>query len=112
MRTLAASSAAFHPLSYHCGSVWAHDNGMIIEGMLAEGFTGHAHEVALRLDKAAAHFGYRMPELFAVFPSRGEPADEGGRPFRAELPPVPYPASCRPQAWAAATAFVCARALR
>lgn len=101
IRTLSTSCGAFHPLSYHCGSVWAHDNGMIIDGMLTEGLDEHARTIASRISRAAERFQFRMPELFGVLP--------GGGPF---IPPVPYPASCRPQAWAAATAFVSARALR
>ena len=48
---------------------------------------------------AAEGFDYRLPELFG-----GHPADE-------VWPPVPYPASCRPQAWAAASVVPIARAL-
>ena len=81
--------------------MWAHDNGMIIDGMLTEGLDEHARTIASRISRAAERFQFRMPELFGVLP--------GGGPF---IPPVPYPASCRPQAWAAATAFVSARALR
>jgi hypothetical protein len=40
-----------------------------------------------------------LPELFG-----GQGADE-------VFPPVPYPASCRPQAWAAASGITVARAL-
>ena len=48
---------------------------------------------------AAAAFGWRLPELFS------------GR-SRAETPwPIPYPASCRPQAWAAAAAGALTQAL-
>ena len=48
----------------------------------------------------AEGFDYRVPELHS-----GEPRVDGGRP-------VPYPAACRPQAWSAAAAVVCAEALR
>lgn len=54
------------------------------------GFTGHAQRVAEAIIDAAAHFGYRLPELLCGFP-------------RGEYPvPVPYPTSCSPQAWTAA----------
>jgi glycogen debranching enzyme len=90
IRTLAASMAAYNPMSYHNGSVWPHDNALCAAGLMRYGFTGHAQRVAEALLAAAAHFGYRLPELFCGFP-------------RAEYPaPVPYPTSCSPQAWAAA----------
>ncbi|HZC41766.1 MAG TPA: amylo-alpha-1,6-glucosidase, partial [Streptosporangiaceae bacterium] len=48
---------------------------------------------------AASSFGWRLPELYA-----GED--------RTRLPwPVPYPAACRPQAWAAAAAGALVQAL-
>ncbi len=46
---------------------------------------------------AAAHFDHRLPELFGGWPS------SAGRPLA-------YPASCRPQAWAAGAALVVVRA--
>jgi glycogen debranching enzyme len=90
IRTLAASMAAYNPMSYHNGSVWPHDNALCAAGLMRYGFTGHAQRVAESVFGAAAHFGYRLPELFCGF-------------VREEHPdPIPYPASCSPQAWAAA----------
>ncbi len=43
------------------------------------------------LAAAAARSGHRLPEVFAGYDRRDAPA------------PVPYPHSCSPQAWAAAT---------
>ena len=57
-----------------------------------DGVPGAAESARALIDgllEAAAGFEYRMPELYA-----GSPARPGGRP-------TPYPASCRPQAWAA-----------
>jgi glycogen debranching enzyme len=48
---------------------------------------------------AAEGFGYRLPELF------------GGHEAEDFWPPVPYPASCRPQAWAAASVIPVGQAL-
>lgn len=84
---------------YHVGSVWTHDTAIIIDGMLRDGYTDEAAELARQLLRAAEGTNFRMPELFG-----GQPADE-------VFPPVPYPASCRPQAWAAASAITIARAL-
>jgi len=90
IRTLAASMAAYNPMSYHNGSVWPHDNALCAAGLMRYGFTAHAQRVAEAVFGAAAHFGYRLPELFCGFPRDWYPA------------PIPYPASCSPQAWAAA----------
>ncbi len=97
LRTLAASSAGFNPLSYHAGSVWAHDTAIVVAGLARCG-TVPARQVAASLVDgllgAAEHFEYRMPELY------------GGHQ-RTERPvPGPYPASCRPQAWSAAASVV------
>lgn len=99
IRTMSTTNAAYWPLRYHVGSVWTHDTAWIIEGMLSSGFADEARAVARGLTRAASGFDDRLPELFG-----GQASDEA-------FPPVPYPASCRPQAWAAASAFVIARAL-
>ncbi|HEY1616141.1 MAG TPA: glycogen debranching N-terminal domain-containing protein [Streptosporangiaceae bacterium] len=98
LRTMSAASGGYSPLSYHCGSVWSHDTAIVIRGM-ARG--GHAAAAVLAdgLLDAAAAFGWRLPELFA-----GD--------ARSRVPwPSAYPASCRPQAWAAATAGALIQAL-
>ncbi|QNN52328.1 amylo-alpha-1,6-glucosidase [Nocardioides mesophilus] len=99
IRTLSTTNGAYWPLRYHAGSVWSHDTAVVIEGMLRDGFTAEAATVASGLLSAAEGFDYRLPELFG-----GQPADE-------VWPPVPYPASCRPQAWAATSVVPVARAL-
>jgi len=99
IRTLASSMAYYNPMSYHNGSVWPHDNALCASGLMRYGFVEHAQKVATGLLEAAGHFGYRLPELFCGF-------------ARSEFPePVPYPASCSPQAWAAATPFSLLRSL-
>jgi glycogen debranching enzyme len=99
IRTLSTTNGAYWPLRYHAGSVWSHDTAIVIDGMLRDGFTAEAAQVAKGLLRAAEGFDYRLPELFG-----GQPADE-------VWPPVPYPASCRPQAWAATSVVPVARAL-
>lgn len=90
LRTMATTEGGFWPLSYHCGSVWPHDTAIAVEGMLRAGLVSQAEELARQLVRAADAFGSRLPELFSGFSA-------------AEVPmPVAYPASCRPQAWAAA----------
>jgi glycogen debranching enzyme len=91
VRTLASSMRAYNPMSYHNGSVWPHDNAIAAAGLMRYGFTEHAQRIAVGLLDAAEAFGGRLPELFCGFD-------------RAEYSlPVPYPTSCSPQAWAAAT---------
>ena len=72
---------------------------MIIAGMLREGFADEARLLAEGLMRAAEGYDHRLPELFS-----GASADE-------VFPPLPYPASCKPQAWAAASAAVVEQAL-
>jgi glycogen debranching enzyme len=83
--------AAYDPVSYHNGSVWPHDNALVVAGLMRYGFVAEAQRIAEALLTAAEFFGGRLPELFCGLD-------------RAEYPePVPYPTSCSPQAWAAAT---------
>ncbi len=102
LRTLAASSRGFNPLSYHCGSVWAHDTAIAVAG-LARTPGAAAREAALALIEgllsAAEAFRYRLPELY------------GGHLRRSQFAPRPYPASCHPQAWAAASSVAITAAL-
>jgi glycogen debranching enzyme len=99
VRTLAASMTRYNPVSYHNGSVWPHDNALIVAGLVRYGRLEAAQRIATALVEAAAAFGGRLPELFCGFD-------------RAAVPvPVPYPASCSPQAWAAATPISLVRSL-
>lgn len=90
IRTLDTGNAGYWPLRYHAGSVWSHDTAVILQGMAKAGHTGEAAQLAAALLDAAEAFNYRLPELFS-----GDTPEQGG--------PLPYPASCRPQAWAAAS---------
>jgi glycogen debranching enzyme len=91
IRTLAATEVAYNPVSYHCGSVWPHDNAIATAGLVRYGFVDHAQRVMRGLLDAAAHHDGRLPELFSGL-------------GRDELSvPAAYPTSCSPQAWAAAT---------
>jgi glycogen debranching enzyme len=99
LRTMSSADAGYWPLSYHGGSVWAHDTAIAVVGLAREGLRREARELADGLISAAVRFGYRMPELHAGDARRGTEA------------PVPYPAACRPQAWSAAAAVAIAFAL-
>ena len=91
VRTLASDMGAYNPASYHNGSVWPHDNAIIVTGLLRYGFVEEAQRISTALLEAAEYSEGRLPELFCGF-SRGH-FDE----------PVPYPTACSPQAWAATT---------
>lgn len=96
LRTLAPTSARFNPLSYHNGSVWPHDTAICARGMVLSGFVDEAATLLGGVLRAVDAFGPRLPELYGVL---------------ADGTIVAYPASCRPQAWAAAAAGVVAWAL-
>ncbi|HEY2709195.1 MAG TPA: glycogen debranching N-terminal domain-containing protein [Caulobacteraceae bacterium] len=94
LRTLAEGSARFNPMSYHNGSVWPHDVSLCVAGMAAYGERAGAARVMGDMYRASSFFGLRMPELLCGFPRRpGEP-------------PIAYPVTCMPQAWAAASPFL------
>jgi glycogen debranching enzyme len=99
LRTLATSMARYDPLSYHNGSVWPHDTAIAIAGLRRAGFTDAAVELSLALLRACGASGGRPPELFSGL----TPSDMAV--------PVPYPASCSPQAWASAAPLLVVRAL-
>ncbi|WP_436761455.1 amylo-alpha-1,6-glucosidase [Streptosporangium sp. V21-05] len=100
IRTLAAGQVPYHPLSYHLGSIWPHDNAVIVLGLARSGLAEQAATVARGLVRAAAGHGWRLPEVMAGY-GRDEHPD-----------PVPYPHSSSPQAWAAATPLALLTALR
>ncbi|NMM98456.1 glycogen debranching N-terminal domain-containing protein [Bifidobacterium olomucense] len=95
VRTMSVSAGGYWPESYHCGSVWAHDSAIIMNGLRAEGYHDEAVQVAEGLVRAAAAFDYQIPELYS-----GD-AWCGGDERR----PAPYPAACHPQAWSAASSI-------
>jgi glycogen debranching enzyme len=88
--TLGRGNPAYNPIGYHTGSVWTHDTAITALGLVRAGHPTAATGVLRALVDAATHFDFRFPELFGGSPESGLP--------------VPYPASCRPQAWAAASA--------
>ncbi len=99
IRTLASSSGAYNPMSYHNGSIWPHDNAICAAGLMRYGFVTEAQQVFTGILEAAEAFGGRLPELFCGF-DRAEFAE-----------PVSYPTSCSPQAWASAAPFQLIRTL-
>ena len=99
VRTLADTMSGYNPISYHCGSVWPHDNAIVAAGLMRYGFVGEAQRVVMAMVDAAATQGGRLPELFSGLD-------------RSEFPSVvSYPTSCSPQAWAAASPLLFLRTL-
>jgi glycogen debranching enzyme len=99
IRTLSSDMTGYNPVSYHVGSVWPHDNAIIVAGLTRYGFVDEAQRVIMGMLEAASHFGGRLPELF-------------GGLGRDEVPfPVSYPSSCSPQAWAAASPLMFLRSI-
>ncbi|MFC8427596.1 glycogen debranching N-terminal domain-containing protein [Streptomyces sp. NPDC057253] len=99
VRTLASTMGAYNPMSYHNGSIWPHDNALIATGLMRYGFVEQAQQVATAILDTAEAFGGRLPELFCGFDRSDYDA------------PLPYPTSCSPQAWAAASPVQLVRAL-
>ncbi|PPA70622.1 amylo-alpha-1,6-glucosidase [Jeotgalibacillus proteolyticus] len=91
IRTMAEGEAGYNPMSYHDGSVWPHDNSMILLGLAKSNLTDEMKIVVQGLIEASHHFEYdRLPELFCGY-------DQSFNKV------VPYPVACSPQAWAAGT---------
>jgi glycogen debranching enzyme len=98
-RSMSSNDAGYNPIEYHDGTVWPHDASFIAEGMRRYGYREEAASVAQALFEAAAHFDYRLPEVFAGF-------------ARVETRiPVEYPTASSPQAWAAGAPLLALRTL-
>jgi glycogen debranching enzyme len=94
IRTVALTSSRYNPLSYHNGSVWPHDNGVIAMGLARYGLKEPVLRIMTGLiDAASALDLRRLPELFCGFERRRRPS------------PTLYPVACAPQAWSSATVF-------
>jgi glycogen debranching enzyme len=95
VRTLSALEAAYNPISYHNGSVWPHDNALIVEGLCKTNYRQEGMKIMDSMFAAAqAKPTLRLPELFCGFSRRFSGV------------PIWYPVSCEPQAWAAGSMFM------
>jgi len=66
IRTLSRKMKRYNPFSYHNGSVWPHDNSLILLGLINYGFSEKANRLASDLLKAKQkHHDNRLPELFS-----------------------------------------------
>ncbi|HEY5892557.1 MAG TPA: amylo-alpha-1,6-glucosidase [Chthoniobacterales bacterium] len=95
IRTVATGEPRYNPMSYHNGSIWPHDNALIVSGLARYGFKKAALRVLSALFDASRFMDLnRLPELFCGFRRR---QGEG---------PTLYPVACNPQAWASAAIFL------
>ena len=100
IRTLSDTELAYNPLSYHNGSVWPHDNSIIMEGFRLYNRRLELERLALALIGVLdTSDDFRLPELYCGFRKRGNE------------PPVPYEVACKPQAWAAGSVFLMLKSL-
>jgi glycogen debranching enzyme len=99
IRTLGLSEPHYNPMSYHNGSVWPHDNGLIAMGLAHYGHKQATARIFNAIYDAATYMDLRrLPELFCGFMRREHNA------------PTQYPVACSPQAWASATVLALVQA--
>jgi glycogen debranching enzyme len=94
IRTVAHGEARYNPMSYHNGSIWPHDNGIIAMGFGRYGLKQPLLKVLSGLFDAMLLSEINgVPELFCGFPRR------------KGVGPTSYPVACLPQAWSSAAIF-------
>ncbi len=92
IRTIAEGELRYNPMSYHNGSVWPHDNGLIAMGFGRYGLKRPIVALLTGLAEAARFMDMRrLPEFFCGFARR------------PGLGPTIHPIACAPQAWASAS---------
>ena len=99
IRTVAAGTARYNPMSYHNGSVWPHDNAIIAAGLARYGLTAQASRIFTGMfDLSQAVDLHRLPELICGFHRRAGDS------------PTLYPVACAPQSWAAGVVYMLVQA--
>ncbi len=97
MRTLSTDNPGYNPTGYHTGSVWPHDTAIAAAGLANYGLVNEAHQLLIAMLDCGYVSNGRLPELMSGFD-------------RLEIgSPIGYPASCSPQAWAAASPLLALR---
>lgn len=95
IRTMARTEKAYNPLSYHDGSVWPFENGLIATGLKKYGFVKETQDIFDALLDASLFFEYRRwPEVYT-----GVSRQTGGVLAR-------QPDASRPQAWSSGLIFL------
>ena len=94
IRTIAVGEQRYNPMSYHNGSIWPHDNGLIAMGFARYGLRAPLMRLCDALYDASTFLElHRLPELFCGFARR------------AGESPTLYPVACSPQAWSSAASL-------
>ena len=94
IRTIAVGEPRYNPMSYHNGSIWPHDNGLIAIGFARYGLRAPLVRLFDALYDSSTFLAlHRLPELFCGFERR------------AGESPTLYPVACSPQAWSSAVAL-------
>jgi len=100
IRTLAKQQERYDPLSYHNGSIWAHDTAIAALGLAHYGFADDAVQIFKAIYEAAKLCtNKRIPELF------GGQGKDDGEELRW------YHSACTPQAWVAGSVFMLLQAV-
>jgi glycogen debranching enzyme len=99
VRTLSTMDAGYNPIGYHTGTVWPHDNSIIVSGLTRYGYREEAKRIAVGILEAAQSFNYQPPEAISGYP----------RSYASF--PIPYPTACSPQAWASGAPLLIGRSL-
>ncbi|MFB4164010.1 glycogen debranching N-terminal domain-containing protein [Alteribacillus sp. JSM 102045] len=99
IRTMGEKEAGYNPISYHNGTIWPHDNSLIVLGLSKTNQKIEAAKAMTGMIKSASSFEYdRLPELFCGYSSNNGKA-------------IKYPVACSPQAWAAGTPLLFVQAM-
>ncbi|MGC8528988.1 MAG: glycogen debranching N-terminal domain-containing protein [Leptospirillia bacterium] len=102
IRTIGSNEIRYNPVSYHNGSIWPHDNALIIQGLKRYGLIAEAKQLADAYLSALSLFpGERPPELYCGFSKDNTTSG-----------PLPYPTSCRIQAWSVTSFFMVLQVLQ
>lgn len=88
VRTLATGNAAYHPLSYHLGSVWPVENATMVFGLRRYG-----------LDDRALELSRALVDLARLWPGQRTPECVGGWARDERAHPGAYPEANAPQSW-------------
>jgi glycogen debranching enzyme len=99
VRTMSTMDTGYNPIGYHHGTVWPHDNSIIVAGLTRYGYREQANRITMALLEAAATSEYRLPEALS------------GHPRASIRSPVRYPTACSPQAWASGAPLLCLRSM-
>ena len=65
IRTHSLKEKDFNPRSYHLGSIWPHDNWIIAQGLIKEGFSDEYQRIKKALLRAYKEIGF-LPEFYGV----------------------------------------------